>query len=213
MFSRRAVIGWGLGVLAGAAAAPSMGFAKADLSRLSDAQKVVLGKINASFDAIRTMDGKFIQEAPDGSQTTGTFVLSRPGRVLFKYDPPTQLEIRCDGRTVAVDDQLRQVQTFAFLTDTPLNYLLADRVDLTAADEVREVKVEPDLVTVKLEQAGTFTQGKLTLIFDAKTIELKQWIATDAQGLDTSVMLFDTRVGVPVDDSSFVIDSKKYNQK
>ncbi len=39
--------------------------------------------------------------------------------------------------------------------------------------------------------------GKLTLIFDRKTYQLRQWIVTDAQGLNTSVNIFNTQTGKP----------------
>ncbi len=209
--TRRSVLTLGGAVIVSGGALQAVQ-ASADLSLLTASQVQVLSKINAAFDAIRTMSGRFQQEAPDGNITGGSFLMSRPGKMQFKYDLPVEMEIRCDGRTVAIDDKLRKTQTFAFLSDTPLAYLLADRVDLIAANVVKAVHMSPTLVTVAMQQDGMFTQGKIKLVFDAKTIELKQWIATDAQGYDTIVSLSDTRVGVAVDDAAFVIDSHKYDQ-
>ena len=49
-------------------------------------------------------------------------------------------------------------------------------------------------------------KGKLTLIFDRETYQLKQWIVTDAQGLNTSVAVYNTTTGASLDPSLFRIN-------
>jgi outer membrane lipoprotein-sorting protein len=44
------------------------------------------------------------------------------------------------------------------------------------------------------------------MMFDPKTYALKQWTVTDAQGKDTTVMIFNVQEGVKVDSSLFKID-------
>ena len=61
-------------------------------------------------------------------------------------------------------------------------------------------------MTVVIEDDSTFGSGKLTLIFDAKSTELKQWTVTDAQGYDTSVAIYNTTVNGPTNPKLFVID-------
>ncbi len=78
------------------------------------------------------------------------------------------------------------------LSKTPLRYLLASRIDLTSATLVSGVTEAPDLVTLTIVEKSAFADGKLVLIFDRKTYELRQWQVTDAQGLTTSVAIFDT---------------------
>ena len=48
-------------------------------------------------------------------------------------------------------------------------------------------------------EKSALVDGKLTLIFDRKTYELKQWIVTDAQGLNTSVAIYNITTGKPQD--------------
>ena len=91
------------------------------------------------------------------------------------------------------------------LSKTPLKYLLADDIDLTSSDIVRQVRIEPDIISVLIVQKSAFVDGKLTMIFDRKTFELKQWIVTDAQGLNTSVAVFNLAAGKPQDPGLFRI--------
>ena len=46
-------------------------------------------------------------------------------------------------------------------------------------------------------------------MFDSKTYELRQWIITDAQGKDTTVMIFDVQTDVKFADNVFKVP---YNQ-
>jgi len=44
------------------------------------------------------------------------------------------------------------------------------------------------------------------MMFDPKTYELRQWTITDAQGKDTTVMIFNTKQGVSFAADTFKID-------
>ncbi|KYB46081.1 hypothetical protein AB664_26795 [Brucella anthropi] len=58
-----------------------------------------------------------------------------------------------------------------------------------------------------------FGSSKITLMFEPKTYELKQWTITDAQGLDTTVMIFNLRTGVRFTDDMFKIDYQRIAMK
>ena len=42
---------------------------------------------------VKTASGRFEQFSPDFTTTSGTFALSRPGKVRFDYDDPSPLLI------------------------------------------------------------------------------------------------------------------------
>jgi len=178
-------------------------------ARLDDQAQETLSKINTYFNTIRTMKGDFVQFAPDGSRTEGTFHLARPGRIAFTYNKPVRMEIIADGESVAVRDRRLQTQDVWPLKRTPLRFLLADKIDLTTDAKVTRVSVEPDLVTVVIEEETAFGDGRLTLVFDGTNHELRQWTVTDAQG-DTSVAIYNVATGVPVNDKMFHINYRQF---
>ena len=90
----------------------------------------IIDKANAWLDAARTMTADFVQVGPDGERTEGELYLMRPGRLLFRYHPPSQLEIVADGRSVAIRDQKLGTQDLYFIQQTPLKFLVADHIDL-----------------------------------------------------------------------------------
>lgn len=174
-------------------------------SPLPQAPQALLSNINNYFNGFRTMEGEFVQVGPRGEQSEGVFAISKPGKIRFRYKPPTQLDVTSDGRSVAVRDNRAGTQDLYPLSKTPLRYLLSEEIDLTSSSVVDQVREETDLVSVVINEKSSLVKGKLTLIFDRRSYALRQWIVTDAQGLDTSVAIFNTVTDVKPDSGLFKI--------
>jgi outer membrane lipoprotein-sorting protein len=173
---------------------------------LSDDEAKTLEDVNAYFNSVKTMNGDFVQFGPEGSQSDGKFYIARPGKVRFYYNPPAKLDIIADGKSVSVRDRKMATQDIWPLSQTPLRFLLSDDIDLQKDTNITNVLVEDDLVTVTLTDQTTFNSGVLTLIFDAKTYELKQWTVRDAQGYETSVAVYNVVANGPTNPDLFKID-------
>lgn len=75
----------------------------ANPAALSPAQRTALLKeLSASMEDVKTASGRFEQFSPDFTTTSGTFALSRPGKVRFDYDDPSPLLIVSNGTTVTM---------------------------------------------------------------------------------------------------------------
>lgn len=168
-------------------------------------QQTVLAHISDYFNSFRTMEGEFVQIGPRGEQSEGVFVISKPGKIRFHYKPPVRLDVIANGSSVAIRDNRARTQDMYPLSKTPLRYLLAEKIDLTSSAIVDQVIEERDLISLVIIEKSSLVQGKLTLIFDRKTYELRQWIVTDAQGLNTSVAIFNTATGKRPDPALFYI--------
>lgn len=173
---------------------------------LTQTQREALQTLNRYFNSIRTMSGDFVQFGPDGDKAEGEFHMARPGRIRFIYAKPSNLDIISDGVDVIVRNIKQQTQDLYPLSKTPLRFLLSDHIDLTSEANVTTVSLEPDLVSIVLEQSTVFGDGKLTMVFDRKSSELRQWTVTDAQGYDTSVAIYNVTPNQPVDEKLFKID-------
>ncbi|MFV0295685.1 MAG: LolA family protein, partial [Hyphomicrobiaceae bacterium] len=61
-------------------------------------------------------------------------------------------------------------------------------VDLLRDAEILEVQEADDMVIVSLRVRGRDASGKIRIFMTkTPTLELKEWVTTDAQGLDTRV--------------------------
>lgn len=165
----------------------------------------LLANISQYFNRVRSMQGEFIQFGPNGEQSEGVFFIQRPGKLRFHYRPPVAVDVIADGRSVSVQDKRVGTQDLYPLSQTPLRHLLANNIDLAASNIVSDVVSEPDLVALVIEEKRALADGQLTLIFDNQTYELRQWIVTDAQGLETSVAVFNVETGLPADPGLFNI--------
>lgn len=164
----------------------------------------VAQKIADHFSSVKTMAGEFVQFGPRGEQTAGKFFLERPGKIRFNYEKPSPMRVISDGRSVVIGNTKLRTWDIYPLSKTPLALLLDDRIDLKSK-MVRDVKEEPDLITIKLGDRSLFADSTITMMFDPKNYELRQWTITDNQGKDTSVMIFNTQTGVNFDKSVFRI--------
>ena len=171
-------------------------------------QQTTLANINAYFNSFSLMEGQFIQFGPSGEQSEGVFFLSRPGKIRFHYQPPSRLDVISDGSSVAIKDGKTNTQDLYPLSKTPLRYLLGKRIDLTSSSIVSAIKEEQDLIALVILEKTAFVEGKLTLIFDKKTFALRRWVVTDAQGLNTSVDIFNVTTGKAQDPNLFRIAAK-----
>ena len=165
--------------------------AKGSIAALDGPTRELVQKINVAFNALTVASGDFVQVAPDGSRTQGRFYLQKPGKVRFDYAPPSPIEFISDGGSIAVRDKKLATQDVTPLSQTPLRFLLADKVDLLRDAPVIAVQKDELFVSVVLEErhpvAGTH---RLMLMFGAQDYQLKQWTVTDPQGYDTTVAIY-----------------------
>jgi len=156
----------------------------------------VVQDIAASLNGMRTMGGDFVQFGPNGEKAEGVFALDRPGKIHFRYDSPSKIQIMSDGKSVVIHDRALQTWDLWPLSKTPLRFLLSDKVDFLNDSKVDDIKVEADIVTVTMVEESMFGKGRVTLLFDRATKELRQWTVTDAQGLDTTVAVYNLKGGM-----------------
>jgi outer membrane lipoprotein-sorting protein len=173
-------------------------------------QRATLDRISLYLSSVQTMVGNFVQVGPDGGKTQGTFYIQKPGKVRFEYNPPTPIDVIADGSSVVVRDRNLATQSLYPLSQTPLRYLLADRIDILRDTDVISVTSDDTFVTVVIEEkqlvVGT---SRLMIMFDAKDLALKQWTVTDPQGLDTTVAVFNLDATKKPDPNLFVINYER----
>ncbi len=170
-------------------------------------QRLQLDKISGYLSSVQTMVGNFVQIGPDGRRVDGTFSIQKPGKVHFQYNPPSPIDIIADGSSVVVHDRSLETADYYPLSQTPLRYLLADRIDLLRDTDVISVSADDVFVTVVIEETQLLVgTNRLMIMFDAKNLQLKQWTVTDPQGLDTTVAVYNLDTMKKPDPNLFVIN-------
>ena len=165
-------------------------------------------RIADHFASVRTMMGEFVQFGPRGEQTGGKFFIERPGKVRFNYEAPSHFRVTADGTSVVMENTRLRTADIYPLNKTPLKLLLDERIDLSG-NKVRSVREDADLTTIQLADKSVFGDSTITMMFDPKNFELRQWTITDAQGKDTTVMIFNVEQGVTFAPSVFTGDYQR----
>jgi outer membrane lipoprotein-sorting protein len=112
---------------------------------------------------------------------------------------------------VAVRDRTLASQDLYPISQTPLRFLLADRIDLLRDTDLIAVYGDNIFLTVVLEEKQIVSGNyKVMLMFDAQNMQLKQWVVTDPQGLDTTVAVFNLDTKSTPDPEMFKIDYTRY---
>ncbi len=180
--------------------------------KLTPEQRAIVERVNSYLSGVQVLTGNFVQVGPDGSRTQGDFYISKPGRVRFEYDDPSPIELIADGSSVVVRDRRLATQDVYPLSQTPLRFLLAERVDLTKDTSLVSVYADDLFVTVVIEEKnGIVGTSRLMIMFSAKDMQLKQWTVTDPQGYDTTVAVYNLDSSKRPDPSLFKIDYTRYH--
>lgn len=147
----------------------------------------VIARINDYFNKLTNLQGTFVQTDPDNRIKRGRFYFERPGKVRFDYTQPSTLKIISDGRYLAIEDYSQNTSEKYPLDVTPFKLLLSESVDLANDAKIDSVEQGPDTIILTVEDKKGETSGRIRLFFDAPEISLREWIITDAQGLDTRI--------------------------
>jgi outer membrane lipoprotein-sorting protein len=170
-------------------------------------QKAQVDRVSQYLTSVQTLTGTFVQVGPDGGRVRGTFYIQKPGKVRFEYDPPTPIDIIADGKSVVVRDRKLATQDLYPLSQTPLRFLLADRIDLLKDTTVVGVKSDDVFVTVVIEERQPIVgTSRLMMMVGAKDYQLKQWTVTDPQGYDTTVAVSNLDTKARMNPDMFVIN-------
>lgn len=200
-----AIAAIGLAILALAIASAGSTSAHADeVQNLTASDRADIDRVSTYMSSLTDMEGNFLQVGPDGSLAEGKFYLRRPGRLRFEYTPPEKMLVVADGTWVAVKDGYSATQRYP-LGATPLGLLLEDHVDLAKEVKILGVERQPGALRIKLADKSGNAPGDITLVFDEPGLQLRQWVVTDAQGLQTTVALRSIQNGIRANNGLFVI--------
>jgi outer membrane lipoprotein-sorting protein len=174
-------------------------------------QKALAAKVSNYLSSLNSLVGNFVQVGPDGSRLTGDFYIQKPGKLRFEYDPPSPIVMIADGSSVAVRDQKLATQDIYPLSQTPLRYLLSDRIDLMRDTNVVSVSADDVFISVTVEEKSPLIgTSRMLLMIGTKDNQLKQWTVTDPQGYDTTVAVYNLDSSKKPDPSLFKIDFTSY---
>ena len=170
------------------------------------AQNESIDRLNTYLSNLRSAVATFRQENPDGTDSTGTFYLKKPGKMRFEYNAPSDSLVVADGRTLAIFDAKSNVSPQRYpQRRTPLSLLSADDIDVTSSVFVRRIEEHGGRAFVTMFDPEKPRNGQMVMIFETEPVSLVEWILTDKSGLETHVYLNELQTGVDLGNRLFNI--------
>lgn len=184
-------------------AAASSQTAETATAALDAEQRKTLGRLVEYLNRIDTLKSRFVQVSSNGTYAEGELYVDRPGRMRFEYDPPNPSLLIANGITLLYYDRELKQATFLPLWETPLWFLIREKIDLQDGVKVDEIKQAAGTIRVTLQLSQEGSEGQVTLVFSDRPVALHSWEILDAQGITTQVALVNPDFGAKVDPSLF----------
>ena len=173
---------------------------------LPAAAQISVQEISNYLNSFRTAQAAFTQINSDGSISTGDLSLRRPGRARFDYDAPNNSLVIAGGGQVAIFDPVSNTRPEQYpLSQTPLNLILADNVNLGRSGMVVGHGGDATQTAITLQDPAHPEYGNIQLVLTPNPVQLRQWVITDDAGAKTTVILGDMQTGASLGGGLFNI--------
>jgi outer membrane lipoprotein-sorting protein len=172
-------------------------------------EDVPLAEIEAYLQGLTNLQAQFILIGPNYRTSHGTFSLSKPGRIRFDYDPPDEMLVVSDGKTISlVDYELRQVTRWP-IKKTPLRPLVRSGEVFGEDVTINRVLYYKKQIRVSIAEAGDEDEGAMELIFSRNPLRLDGWEVIDGRGKRTIIALNDLRTDITLDAKLWTFDDPR----
>ena len=179
--------------------------------QLTPEEIALINAISAHNSAITTMAGRFLQIDTQGNRIEGTFGLQRPGKIRFRYNPPSREEILSIGQGFYVIDRKEKTQ-YAYPQDkVPLRQFLDEKIDLVNAGLVA-ISHSTNYLELTLQDETPAGTVRVALVFDKDSQDLVQWVLTSPDGSELTFSLYDVEKGIDIPAAFFYLNIGEYNK-
>lgn len=176
--------------------------------QLTAADKTAVAKVEKYLTGLTTIQADFVQIAPDGGMASGTFYLSRPGKMRWQYDPPTPILMVADGKFLVFYDYELDQTSYIPLQETLAGFLARDVIAFGKDVVITDINRGPGSLRLSMVQQEKPKDGILTLEFATEPLQLRNMKVVDAIGQETTVSLNNARYGIPLGKELFVFEDK-----
>ena len=159
---------------------------------LDEKQTAAVKDVSKYFNDLKQLKGVFSQTNAVGKRLRGKFFIKQPGKFRFDYASGSKMIIVSDGKMLSIQDLDLNTDSSWELDRTPFRLLLRKDVDLIRDASLLEVQDVDDLIILSLQDKNPDTVGRIKLFLGRKPgLELKEWVTTDPQGIDTRIEISD----------------------
>ena len=178
-------------------------FASASLTR---ADPYSLENLSEYLANSKFLTANFFQVNADGSESSGSILIKRPGRMRFEYDKPDNILVLVAAGALAIFDPKGDQGPMTYpIRNNPISLLLNSEIDLINSGIVSNYKKALGEAVLVIRDPIKPERGSVELLFSGTQPELKKFTVKNENGTSTSIVLEDTEYPKNINETLFSI--------
>jgi len=170
----------------------------------TSAQNVDLSQIISYLESIKSLGAQFRQVNHDGSISTGTLYIKKPGKLRMTYASPETYIIIVNGEYITILD-MKNVGFNQKLSikKNPLRLLLSSKLELDLNESIIALKSNQSKTTIIVSDTNNANKETLKVIFNTNPLIFEKWIYINSLNEKIAVELTNIDTGNDFNDSLF----------
>ena len=149
-----------------------------------------LEKLSEYLTNLRFLKATFLQVNSDGSKSSGSILVKRPGRMRFDYDKPDNTLVLVAAGALAIFDPKGDKEPMIYpVRNNPISLLLKSEIDLINSGIVSNYKKDLEEAVLTIKDPTKPKRGSVELLFLGEQPELKKLTLKNENGTSTSIFL------------------------
>ncbi len=170
-------------------------------------------RIETYLNSLSTVNAEFIQVAPDGGISEGTFFMQRPGKLRWEYKSPEDVLLIANNDVITYYDKSLDQISHGHTDSNIASFLARKDIKFSGSIDILKVQEEAGLLKVTIRDKKKPEDGKLTMIFDNEPIALRKLEIANNQNEVTQVTFQNPEFGKPLDKELFVFKNPRLFKK
>ena len=165
-----------------------------------------LANISQYLQNLETLKADFSQINADGTFSSGTILIKRPGRMRFEYYTPDKTLVLVSAGALAIFDPKGDDAPITYpIKNNPISLILKGEVDLLNSGILENYEKSTEKAFVKIRDPKKPEHGSVELVFTGAKPELGKFTVLNENGLSTSITLEDIEYPQKINDTLFSI--------
>ena len=173
---------------------------------ITQADPYSLENLSKYLENLKYFKANFLQVNADGSESSGSILMKRPGRMRFEYDKPDNSLVLVAAGALAIFDPKGDQEPIIYpVRNNPISLLLNSEIDLVNSGIVSNYIEASEEAVLIIRDPLTPESGSVELLFSGVQPELKKFIVKNENGTSTSIALEDTEYPKNINDTLFSV--------
>ena len=165
-----------------------------------------LANVSHYLTNLKFLKADFSQINADGTMSSGTILIKRPGRMRFEYYKPDKTLVLVSAGALAIFDPKGDEEPITYpIRNNPISLILKGEVDLLNSGIVEDYKVSIGEAFLTIRDPKKPELGSVELVFAGVKPELEEFTIKNENGSFTSIYLKDVEYPQTISETLFSI--------